>query len=344
MAVVAEGSAFPTNRKTKRSAAVLIALLLGFCVSGTRVAASEPKPTRPFYNRFSSEDEAKLGSALALKIETDGIPVASGNGEQITIRIKRDLALETYLESIAAKLSHSSQRPEINYSVRLLDAPGVVNAFSIPGGHIYVSSGLLDFVQSESELAAVLGHEIGHVVARHAINRIARVNLFSLLVGQARDIGLISDEATAQKLADFAMPLLFAIDARTFYSRDDEIEADLLSFYELSRAGWNPEGEIALLARLAKAAPEESPLDAVMATHPNSSDRLLVVQNEYNVAGLSVTLKGNSPEFEAMKHTLHKIDDNRPSAQPITLVVTALGLGAALLLALVFRSRKQQPA
>src|SRR5271167_3004174 len=108
MAVVAERSAFATNRKAKRSAAVLLALLFGFCISGTRVVASEPRPARPFYNRFSSEDETKLGSALARKIETDGIPVASGSGEQTTIRIKRDLVLETYLESITAKLSHSS--------------------------------------------------------------------------------------------------------------------------------------------------------------------------------------------------------------------------------------------
>src|SRR5579863_3376480 len=249
---------------------VTVVLLGGFHLSVMRADASEPKPSRPFYNQFSSDDEVKLGAALAAEIERDGIPFASRQGEPLTVRIKRDDAVEHYLETVASKLAQSSQRPEVLYSVRILDVPEVINAISIPGGHIYVTSGLLNFVQTEAELAAVLGHEIGHIVGRHSINRIARVNLFTMLVGQARESGLIQDDATAQKLADTAMPLLFAVDARTFYSRDDEIEADLLSFYELDRAGWDPEGEISLLSRLAKATPEQSPLAALIATHPNS--------------------------------------------------------------------------
>lgn len=255
MAAERDLSNYLRARKLGRFSAI-VTLLAFACFSGMRAGASEPKPDRPFYNHFSSEDEARLGTALAAKIEHDGIPFGSGQAEQQTVRIKRDVAVERYLESIASRLAQTSQRPEIRYSVRVLDAPDVINAISIPGGHIYVSSGLLAFVQTEAELAAVLGHEIGHVVGRHSLNRIARVSLFTVLIDQARDSGLISDDATAEKLADTAMPILFAVDARTFYSRDDEIEADLLGFYELIRAGWDPQGEIALLTRLAQASPE----------------------------------------------------------------------------------------
>jgi predicted Zn-dependent protease len=330
-------------RKIRRFAATA-ALLVVACFSGMRAEASEPKPDRPFYNHFSSDDEARLGAALAANIERGGIPFADGRAEQHTVRIKRDIAVEHYLESIAARLAQTSRRPEIRYSVRVLDAPDVINALSIPGGHIYVSSGLLAFVQSEAELAAVLGHEIGHIVGRHSLNRIARVSLFTLLIDQARESGLISDDATAQKLADTAMPILFAADAHTFYSRDDEIEADLLGFYELARAGWDPKGEIALLTRLAQASPERSPLAALIATHPNSSDRLLVVQDEYKAAGLPVGLRQDSPEFRAMKRAMQEGETRGISSRLIAMVLTAIGVCAALLLIKVLRSRREQTA
>ena len=323
-----------------------VALCLGFMAalavffSGTLASASEPKPERPFYNRFSSEEETQLGAALARKIENDGIPFAGSQGQPQTMRVKRDTALETYLESVASKLGQCSQRPEIRYSVRVLDAPDVINAFSIPGGHIYVTSGLLDFVQTEAELAAVLGHEIGHIVARHSINRIARVGLFTLLLAQARESGLIPDAATAQKLADIAMPILFEADARTFYSRDDEIEADLLGQYEMVRAGWDPEGEATLLARLAKKSPENGPLAALIATHPDPADRLLIVRNESKVAAFPGGLKQDSSEFKAMKRAMHPPADAQLSPRLIPLAVALFVICAAILFTKSFVNKK----
>jgi predicted Zn-dependent protease len=309
-----------------------------------RAGASEPKPDRPFYNHFSSEDEARLGTALAAKIERDGIPFGSGQAEQQTVRIKRDVAVERYLESIASRLAQTSQRPEIRYSVRVLDSPGIINAFSIPGGHIYVTSGLLDFVQSESELAAVLGHEIGHVVAGHASNRIARVNLFGMMLDQAREIGLISDSATAQKLSDMAFPILFAVDAHTFYSRDDEVEADLLGLYEMVRAGWDPEGETALLDRLAKGSHEENEIAALIATHPDPSERLLIVQNECGTAMFPSGLRRDSAEFATMRRTLHGTRDNASSFRPLIFVGVLGGLAVVLLCMRPFWLRKRRIA
>jgi predicted Zn-dependent protease len=217
----------------------------------------------------------------------------------------------------------------------------MVNAFSIPGGYIYVSSALFDFVQSESELAAVLGHEIGHVVAGHASNRIARVSLITVLFDQAREIGLIPDDAMAQKLADAAMPLLFEVDARTFYSRDDETEADLLALYELVRAGWEPEGEISLLTRLANASPEQSALLALIATHPSPSDRLSIVREECRIANFPTGLKRDSAEFKAMHSATHGTEDRMPWLwQYILPVSAALGCAACVCIFLYLRKRR----
>src|SRR5215469_17374689 len=132
------------------------------------VHSREPHPERPFYNHFTEEDEARIGAAMAQRIERNGVAVPGPNGRAKMARVERNALLEAYLESIAAHLGAASQRPGITYTVRVIDAPRIVNATSIPGGHIYIYSGLLDFVQSESELAAVLGHEIGHVVAGHS--------------------------------------------------------------------------------------------------------------------------------------------------------------------------------
>lgn len=323
-----------------RTLAVVIALLLGLCLSGTLTRASEPRPVRPFYNHFTTEDEEKLGAALARKIEADGIPVSSRNGGQQIARIRRNVPLESYLESVGSRLAAASQRRELHYSVRVLEAPDVVNAFSIPGGHIYITSKLLGFVQSESELAAVLGHEIGHVVAGHASNRIARVSLITLLIDQARSFRLISDDVTAQRLADIAMPILFEVDARTFYSRDDETEADLLALYELVHAGWDPEGEISLLTRLASASPDQSVLLALIATHPRPSDRLSVVREECRIANFPTGLKRDSSGFKAMQYAMHGAEDGRPWPwQYILPMSAALGCAAVVCVLLYLRKR-----
>jgi predicted Zn-dependent protease len=323
---------------------VAAALLISFRSLVESAHAVEPRPERPFYNHFTPDDEAHLGLALSNKIETEGLPVPGPDGKQQILRVTRNASLEAYLDGIASKLAQSSQRPEIRYSVRVLDSPSVINAFSIPGGHIYVTSGLIDFVQSESELAAVLAHEIGHVVAGHASNRIARVNLFGMMLDQARDIGLISDSATAQRLSNMAFPVLFAVDAHTFYSRDDEVEADLLGLYEMVRAGWDPEGEIALLDRLAKGSHGESGIAALIATHPNPSDRLLIVQNECGSAMFPSGLRRDSADFAKMRRTLHKTSNDAPSFELLILVGAVVGLGVALLCISAFWLRKRRIA
>jgi predicted Zn-dependent protease len=310
---------------------VFATLLSGFGLLVEGAYAVEPRPERPFYNHFTPDDEARLGLALSNRIETEGIPVPGSDGKQQILRVTRNSLIETYLDGIASKLARSSQRPDIRYSVQVLDSPSVINAFSIPGGHIYVTTGLLDFVQSESELAAVLGHEIGHVVAGHASNRIARVNLFGMMLDQAREIGLISDSATAQKLSDMAFPILFTVDAHTFYSRDDEVEADLLGLYEMVRAGWDPEGETELLDRLAKGSQEESGIAALIATHPNPSDRLLIVQNERGTAKFPSGLRRDSADLATMRRTLHGASNDTTSFNPLIFVGTVVGLAVILL-------------
>ena len=126
--------------------AVVLVLLL---TAGMR--AEEPRVTKPFYNKFSDEDELLVGQAFSRRITRDGVLMSAANGKTRVVREMRNPVVETYLEALAAHLSENSQRPAITYHVRLLDDPKTVNALSGPAGYIYIFSGTLDFCTKESE-------------------------------------------------------------------------------------------------------------------------------------------------------------------------------------------------
>jgi len=284
-----------------RSMRVVAFAVTGMLLFGVLAFAAEPRPVRPSYNHFTDGDEERIGAAMAQKIEKEGVRVPGPDGRPETARIQRNMLLETYLESIASKLGQASRRPEISYTVRVIDAPNIANAMSIPGGHIYIYSGLLEFVRTEGELSAVLSHEIGHVVGRHAMNRIARLGMVVDLIDQAREANVIKDDQMAQKIADFALPILSEVDARTTYSRNEETEADLLGFYEMERAGWNPKGEVELLGHLVKLSPKHGPLATFISTHPDTAERLAIVEQEYKAAEVPSGLRDDSLQFRTMK-------------------------------------------
>src|SRR5690606_41081841 len=90
-----------------------------------------------------------------------------------------DTALQRYVQDLGSRLAATSERPHLPWTFRVLDDP-VVNAFALPGGYIYVTRGILAYLGSEAELASVLGHEIGHVTARHSVSRLSTQQLAQL--------------------------------------------------------------------------------------------------------------------------------------------------------------------
>ncbi|NIN35007.1 MAG: M48 family metalloprotease, partial [Gammaproteobacteria bacterium] len=101
-----------------------------------------------------------------------------------------DVELQGYVQYVGEKVAAASHRPDLEYSFTVLDSPEV-NAFALPGGFIYITRGLMAYLNTEGELAAVLGHEIGHVTARHA----ARQHSATALTGLGAAIGTIVGEA-----------------------------------------------------------------------------------------------------------------------------------------------------
>ncbi len=142
-----------------------------------------------------------------------------------------DSSLQRYLHGLGARLAATSERPGLPWNFEVVDDPEV-NAFAAPGGKIFVTRGLLPYLGSEAELAGVVGHEIGHVTARHTARQITRQEILGagLLAGSALSKGVASAAGGIQQ----GLGLLFLS-----YSRGDEAQADELGFRYMRRANYD---------------------------------------------------------------------------------------------------------
>lgn len=216
-------------------------------------------------------------SQLSLYSEAQEIELGRSSDPQIVQQygLYDDPELASYVDRIGQDLAKQSERPNLPWTFRVLDDP-VVNAFALPGGYIYVTRGILGHMQSEAELAAVLGHEIGHVTARHGVNRMSKAQLANLGLG----VGMVLAPELARSvggLAQQGMQLLFLK-----YSRDDERQADALGFRYVDGGGTNPQAFIDVFTMLAASSggSEGARLPAYLATHPDPIARRATAQQQ----------------------------------------------------------------
>jgi predicted Zn-dependent protease len=189
--------------------------------------------------------------------------------EQIVVSMGtyEDPGIQAYVERIGKDLASKSERPGLPWTFRVLDDP-IVNAFALPGGFIYLTRGILAYLNSEAELATVLGHEIGHVTGKHSVNRISKSQLasFGLGVGMA-----VSPELRRfGNLAETGLGLLFLK-----YSRDDEREADDLGLRYMGHASYEAEEMPKVFAMLGSVSgsEDEGRVPTWLSTHPDPEDR-----------------------------------------------------------------------
>ncbi|HEX8618978.1 MAG TPA: M48 family metalloprotease [Thermoanaerobaculia bacterium] len=183
--------------------------------------------------------------------------------------------LNRLVERIGRQLAAASERPHLPWQFTVLDTP-MVNAMALPGGYIYVTRGMLERINSEDELAGVLGHEIAHVTARHSAQQISRQQLaqFGMVLGAV----VAGPEVLQQygQLAEIGLGLLFQR-----YSRAHETQADLLGTGYMAEARFNPVGAermLMTLQRLDKG--ETSGLDRYFMSHPEPAKRVRDVQQK----------------------------------------------------------------
>lgn len=175
--------------------------------------------------------------------------------------------LQQYVEQLGSDLAARSERPNLKWRFRVVDDP-VINAFALPGGFIYVTRGILAHFNSEAELASVLGHEIGHVTARHGVNRLSKAQLAQLGLG----VGMVLSEEFAEYggLAETGLGILFLK-----HSRDDERQADDLGLRYLDRGGYDPRPmpDVFLMLKRASEAAGAQAAPGWLSTHPDSENR-----------------------------------------------------------------------
>ena len=156
------------------------------------------------------------------------------------------------------------------FDFHLLADENTINAFALPGGQIFITAGLLKNLQTEGQVAGVLGHEIGHVVARHSAEQIAKSQLTQGLTGAAAIA--VYDPDRPSTAAGAAAAAMIGKLMTLKYGRDDELESDALGVRLLARAGYDPRAAIGVMQALAKASgPNRQP--EMLSTHPNPENR-----------------------------------------------------------------------
>ncbi len=227
------------------------------------------------------------GRELALLSEADELRLGRENDAEIRKQygVYAHAPLQRYVQQIGERLAAQSHRPQLKYTFTVLDSPEV-NAFALPGGYIYITRGIMAHLNSEAELAAVLGHEIGHVTARHAVRQYS--------AAMAANVGFTIGSILVPELATRAgQSLLNTLGGALLsgYGRDHELEADRLGAQYLARSDYNPKAMIEVIALLKNQEIFEKTLAAkegraarvyhgVFASHPSADERLQQVVGE----------------------------------------------------------------
>jgi predicted Zn-dependent protease len=245
-----------TRARTRRSA---LAILL---LTGAAGCATNPATGERQLSLIGEGQEIQIGK------ESDPQIVAS-------MGLYSDEAVQQYVNQIGQRLAAASERPDLPWTFRVIDDP-TVNAFAVPGGFIYITRGLMSNLTSEAQLAGVLGHEIGHVTARHSVSQMSQQQLAQIGLG----IGSILSPTIASlgNIASAGLQVLFLK-----YGRDHENQADELGVRYLRRNNYEPT-ELAevmeMLARSSELSAESGRVPEWLSTHPNPPNRVANILDE----------------------------------------------------------------
>jgi hypothetical protein len=277
---------------TRRTFGVIaVALALAGC------AGRNPgDPLKPGYNVYSKEQDIQLGRQAAQEIL-----------RQVDLVDNR--TLQQYIDQIGARLARQPGAQDYPYEFTLINDPSI-NAFALPGGPIFVNSGLIAAAENEAQVAGVLAHEIAHVALRHSTSQASKANLLQFPAALAGAI--LGQGSAGAQLGQ--MGLGFGLNVLMLrYSRSAEEEADALGAHIMASAGYNPIEMARFFEKLEAEGGDRAP--QFLSSHPNPGNRVQNVQAEIRTFPSGKYTEGDTQQFRQAKQLVAKLPEPKRPVQ-----------------------------
>lgn len=258
------------NRFKSKLLAVACAMAMLFLpMANSGCISANPATGKKELMFIGTAQEVSLGKSVAESVEKQ-------------YRVDTNPMLNQRVMNIFNRLAKTADRQDLKYSIKVLDTK-MVNAFACPGGFLYVTKGLLEFSTSDDELACIIGHEFGHVVARHSVKAMQRQIGYSVLI-EILASGTKDEKKknTLRAVASTGLGLILL-----GYGRKNEYQSDYLGMRYAQRAGYNPNGAISFFQKLQKLEKGKPTfLSKILSTHPPTADRIKECQAHLNAKDL----------------------------------------------------------
>lgn len=245
-------------------------------------AQNEPKPG---FNLFSVEQDIQIGREVAQAMEKN--LVIMGHPE-----------VHIFIEDLGKELASQALGFAFPFEFKVVKQEAI-NAFALPGGPIYVHTGIIETVRSEGELAGVIAHEISHIVLRHGTNQVSKALVAQSILGFAKGAVLSNSDlgSVIEVAGGIGLNSLFLK-----YSRSAETQADVLGAQLLARTGYNPEDLASFFEVLM--AREKGRRVEFFSSHPSPGNRIRRIREEIQLSGTPVATKRDSARLERIKEIL----------------------------------------
>lgn len=249
-------------------------------------AVAQQRELKPGFNLFSKEQDVEIGKEAAAEIEKE-------------VPIIRNRTLEDYARKVASRLWSLPEADQYPYSIKIVHQPSI-NAFALPGGPMFIHTGLIDAADNEAQMAGVIAHEISHVALRHGTNQASKATPFQLL-------GLLAGGLVGDSLWGQLTQLGIGIGANSVlmkYSRDAERDADLLGTRMLAKAGFDPVQMATFFEKLEADGGSRGP--EFFSSHPNPGNRKRSVEQEIRYLP-QIRVRPADREFYRIKRVVQQL-------------------------------------
>jgi Zn-dependent protease with chaperone function len=265
---------------------IIAVIMFSLAHSAALGAVAQQRELKPGFNLFSKEQDVQIGKEAATQIEQE-------------MPIIRNRTLEDYARKLASRLWLLPEADQYPYSIQIVHQPSI-NAFALPGGPMFIHTGLIDAADNEAQLAGVIAHEISHVALRHGTNQASKATPFQLLGMLAG--GLVGDSLWGQ-LTQIGIGI-GANSVLLKYSRDAERDADLLGTRMLAKAGYDPVQMATFFEKLEADGGSRGP--EFFSSHPNPGNRKKAVEQEISYLP-QIKVMPDNREFYRIKSVVQKL-------------------------------------